>query len=43
MVFESTTGVKVGDPVEFTSQLLSVEERIAVNLSYTRPKTLFGL
>ena len=24
-VFESTTGVKVGDPVEFTSQLLSVE------------------
>ncbi|MBR5080470.1 MAG: V-type ATP synthase subunit A [Victivallales bacterium] len=24
-VFESTTGVKVGDPVEFTTQLLSVE------------------
>ena len=24
-VFESTTGVKVGDPVEFSSQLLSVE------------------
>ena len=24
-VFESTTGVKVGDPVKFTSQLLSVE------------------
>ncbi|MGN0880048.1 MAG: V-type ATP synthase subunit A [Oligosphaeraceae bacterium] len=24
-VYESTTGIKVGDPVEFTSQLLSVE------------------
>ena len=24
-VFESTSGIKVGDPVEFTSQLLSVE------------------